>query len=260
MKIRRLGWAGVEVSAQGQSLIIDHAYDSSPLLKQFWPLEPVAAEPAMAALVTHLHEDHTDVDLIEGAVGPGGFMLRPAPFDGTDAENVFTLGAEAAIAASKLEVREVSEWESTEVGPFTVTATPAIDGLGDPQLNWVVEADGVRMFHGGDTMFHGFWWLIAGRLGPIDVAALPINGAVVNLPHLQPQSTQPACMGPRDAVQAAVSLGAGTLVPIHYGVVWPGMYDEDDQPLVHVRQLAGKAGQHVVALDPGQSLDVPASR
>lgn len=263
MKIRRLSWAGLEVTASGGgSLVIDHAHDSSPLLKEFWPGEPVAPDhvPALAALVTHLHEDHTDVAAVSATVSPGGLVLRPAPFAGTDAENVFTVDAEAALANSDLDVRVVAEWETVQVGPFTVTAVPAIDGLGDPQLNWVVEADGQRVLHGGDTLFHGYWWLIAGRLGPIDVAALPINGAVVDLPHLQPRSTQAACMGPSDAVQAAVSLGATTLVPIHYGVVWPGMYDEDDQPVAHAQEAAQQVGQHLVVLEPGQSLEVAAGR
>lgn len=264
MKIRRLGWAGLEMTAaNGESLVVDHAHGSSPLLRNFWTGgEPVAPQgtPALAALVTHLHEDHTDIGAVEAAVGPAGVILRPAPAVGSDAENVFTLEAEAALAASSLNARVMAEWQTTEVGPFVVTAVPAIDGLGDPQLNWVVEADGHRVFHGGDTMFHGYWWLIAGRLGPIDVAALPINGAVVDLPHLQPQSTQAACMGPGDAVQAAVCLSAKTLVPIHYGVVWPGMYDEDDEPINHVTQLAKEVGQRVVVLDPGQSLDVAGGR
>lgn len=261
MEIRRLGWAGLEISAQGESLVVDHAHDSSPLLQNFWPGQPVAPAriPALAALVTHLHEDHTDVPAIEAAVDGDGLLLRPAPAVGTDAENVFTADAETAVAASRLRPRVMREWEVMQVGPFTVTAVPAIDGLGDPQLNWVVEADGQRVLHGGDTLFHGWWWLIAGRTGPIDVAALPVNGAVVNLPHLQPRSTQAACMGPSDAVQAAVSLAAGTLVPIHYGVVWPGMYDEDDQPIAHVRQLAERAGQHVAVLEPGDTLDVGAA-
>lgn len=263
MKIRRLGWAGLEISAQGESLVVDHAHDSSPLLQTFWqggaPVPPTTTN-ALAALVTHLHEDHTDVGAIEATVDAGGLVLRPAPAVGTDEENVFTVAAEAALEASRLNPRVVQEWEVTEVGPFTVTAVPAIDGLGDPQLSWVVEADGQRVFHGGDALFHGYWWLIAGRLGPIDVAALPINGAVVDLPHLQPQSTQAACMGPSDAVQAAVSLAAKTLVPIHYGVVWPGMYDEDDQPIAHVRQVAEEAGQRVVVLEPGETLDVAAVR
>lgn len=263
MKIRRLGWDGLEVTARGgESLVIDYVHDSSAFLRDNWkagsPVRPQQA-PALAALVTHLHEDHTDVAAIESAVGPDGVVLRPAPFPGSQAENVFTLKQEGELAASRLDVRTVEEWDRNELGPFTVTSVPAIDGLGDPQVNWVVAADGFRLFHGGDTMFHGYWWLISGRLGPFDVAALPVNGALVDVPHLQPRSTLPACMGPRDAVQAAGSLRAAVLLPLHYGVDGVTVvYVEDDDPIAHVQQLADEVGQRVVTLEPGQTLDLAA--
>lgn len=260
MRIRRLGWDGLEVTAGGESLVIDYVYDSSGFLRANWRgghAVRADGKQALAALVTHLHEDHTDVAAIQSAVGPEGLVLRPGAFEGSAAEVVFTAKQEADLAASRLDVRTASPWQQFEIGPFTVTAAPAIDGLGDPQVNWVVEADGVRLFHGGDTMFHGWWWLIAGRLGPIDVAALPINGAVVDVPHLQPVSTLIACMGPREAVQAAVSLQAKVLLPLHYGVVGETVvYIEDDAPLQHVRELADQHGQRVVSLEPGQTFDV----
>lgn len=262
MKIHRLGWSGLELISHEASIVLDHAHSSS-LLRQFWTggsPAPLLCTPALAALVTHMHDDHFDVRAIESAVGPSGTVLRPAPSVGSRAEAAFTVEQEADLAASSLEPRVVAEWESVELGPFTVTAVPAVDGLGDPQINWVVEADGVRIFHGGDTMFHGYWWSIARRLGPIDLAALPVNGAVVKVSHLQPPSGQPACLGPRDAVHAAAILQAKTLLPIHYGVVAPGLYEEDDQPLAHVQQLANEAGQRVVVLTPGQVLDVTGER
>ena len=259
MEIRRLGWAGFEVTAGGESLVIDSVRDTSPFLSEHLsegrPIPPLHT-PASGALVTHLHFDHTDVAAIEAAVGPDGVLLRPAPFVGSEAEAVFTADQEQALAASRLEIGVVSEWEQHELGPFTVTAVPAVDGLGDPQVSWVVEADGARVFHGGDTLFHGSWWLIAGRLGPIDVAALPINAAVVNAPHLQPQSMLPAAMGPREAAQAAAILQASTVLPMHYGASIPGIYTEDEHPIAHVRELAERAGLRVVALDPGETLDV----
>jgi L-ascorbate metabolism protein UlaG (beta-lactamase superfamily) len=259
MELRRLGWSGFEVTAQGESLVIDCVGDSSAFLSDHLSVgRPVAPlrTPALAALVTHLHFDHTDVPAIESAVGPEGLVLRPPPFAGSEAEAVFTAEQEAGLAAGRLDVRVVSEWERHEIGPFTVTAVPAVDGLGDPQVGWAVEADGARLFHGGDTLFHGSWWLIAGRLGPFDVAALPINAAVVDAPHLQPPSALAAAMGAREAVQAAAILRAGVLVPIHYGASIPGVYVEDDHAVAHVAELGEGAGQRVVVLEPGATLDV----
>jgi L-ascorbate metabolism protein UlaG (beta-lactamase superfamily) len=261
MHIRRLGWAGIEVLAQGQSLVVDYVKESAPLLTRALPagsLVPMLHTPAVAALVTHLHADHTDVAAIESAVGASGVVLRPSPFVGSPAEAVWTAQQERDLDASSLDVRVVSEWDRVQLGPFTITAVPAVDGLGDPQVNWVIEADGVRIFHGGDTMFHGYWWLIAGRLGPISVAALPINGAVVDFPHQQPPSTLPAAMTPDQAVRATAILRAKALLPIHFGVDEPPMYAEDE-PLILVHAVADKAALRVVDLNPGQTLEVSAA-
>ena len=58
---------------------------------------------------------------------------------------------------------------------------------------------------------------MAQRHGPFDVVFAPINGAVVDFPHLQPPSPLAAAMEPEQAAVAAASLGAGTLIPMHYG-------------------------------------------
>ena len=167
MEIRRLGWAGLELTAQGSHLVVDYIREF-PLLTATQPHTAFVSptHPALAALVTHLHEDHTDVVAIESAVGPGGLVLRPEPFSAVAEESAFTEAAEADLAASELDVRIADQWQRIELPPFVITAVPAVDGLGDPQLNWVIEADGQRIFHGGDTLFHGYWWLIARRAAP----------------------------------------------------------------------------------------------
>ncbi len=115
-------------------------------------------------------------------------------------------------------VREaVAPWERREAGPFSITALPAVDGLGDSQVAWLVEAGGRRVLHLGDTMFHSYWWRIARRHGPFDLVLAPINGSVVTPPHLQPPSPLAATMEPEHAAVACTLLGAAAVVPIHYG-------------------------------------------
>lgn len=261
MQIRLLGWAGMELSAQGSSLVVDFVRDF-PLLTATQPassfVEP--EQPAVAALVTHLHEDHTDVTAIESAVGPEGVVLRPEPFAATVEEAAFTEGSEAALTASSLQVRVVRNWERIELPPFTITAIPAVDGLGDPQLNWVIEADGQRVFHGGDTMFHGYWWLVARRVGSIDLAVLPINGAVVDDPRLQPPSSLPAVLTPEQAAQAAEILRAKAVVPIHFGVHQPPLYVEQADAVDRLVEATAQLGLRVLTLDPGASVEVAQAR
>ena len=255
VKIRRLGWAGVEITAQdGPSLVVDYIQDTWLLPADENPAEFAApAHTATAALVTHLHDDHTDTAAIQSAVGPHGLVLRPAPSIAHAGETPLVESAEADLAASSLNVRTVVEWERIALPPFTITAVPAVDGLGDPQVNWVIEADGQRIFHGGDTMFHGYWWLITRRTGPVDVAILPINGPIINDPQLDPPSPLPTVLTPEQAAQAAVLLRAKTVIPMHFGAHLPPTYVEQQDALDRLMDAAGKVGLDVIALAAGVS-------
>jgi L-ascorbate metabolism protein UlaG (beta-lactamase superfamily) len=261
MLIRRLGWAGIELTVGGSSLVIDYITDFALLTAS----QPTGAyvpvrQHALAALVTHLHEDHTDVAAIESAVGLNGLVLRPPPMPGIAGGTPFTEPAEARLASTSLAVREVTEWEGTDIAPFVVTPVPAVDGLGDPQVNWVVQAGGQRIFHGGDTIFHGYWWLIANRLGPVDVAVMPINGAIVQAPHLRPPSSVPAVMTPEQAVEAAVILGATTLVPIHFGVHQPPGYVEQPDLIGRLRAASRHRLLTIAALAVGDEIAIAPGR
>ncbi|WP_030892972.1 MBL fold metallo-hydrolase [Streptomyces sp. NRRL F-5053] len=258
MRVRRLGWAGVEVEADGRRLVIDLVQDLTPLFTG-WKLGTGLTSPsgkADAALVTHLHRDHTDASALADALTPGAPVLRPAPGHGDDADNVLTLPVERELTRHQLATEIVDVWESRELGPFRATAVPAVDGLGDPQVNWVVEADGQRILHGGDTMFHGSWWLIARRFSPFDAVFLPTNGAVVDAPHLQPPSPLPAALDPWQAAAAAEILDARYAVPVHYEPEQPDKipgYAEVPDP---EKEFRTHAGQRARILPVGTWLDL----
>jgi L-ascorbate metabolism protein UlaG (beta-lactamase superfamily) len=254
MKIRRLGWAGIEIeSASGQTAVIDLIEDLGSV-KQYVgdshePLPP--AQPgALVALLTHLHDDHADAAAIGRALAPDGAVLRPAAATGEFLEIAAVRSNEEAFAGA----RTVDPWESVTVGDFTATAVPAVDGFGDPQVSWIVEADGIRVFHGGDTLFHGYWWRIAMRHGPIDVAFLPCNAPVCDFPHRQPASPLGAVMDPVQAATAAQLLQSRLAVPIHYGAIHaPPVYDALDDAGAAFERAATTAVQVV---GPGEEVDL----
>ncbi|GAB3479102.1 MBL fold metallo-hydrolase [Amycolatopsis cihanbeyliensis] len=261
MRIRRLGWSGLEIEAGDETAVVDLIEDTTPLLSvrdlegQF----PPVSRPGNArlALVTHLHADHADPAAIAAAVRADATVLRPPPARGGEEEVVWTARAESGFTEQRLTSRVVGDWERHRSGPFEVTAVPAVDGLGDPQVNWVIEAEGTRIFHGGDTMFHGMWWLIAARYGPFDAAFLPINGAVVDFPHLQPPSPLAAAMDPRQAAVAARILGAHRAVPIHYRALhMPPRYVEVDDPEETFQRHTAELGVTSVILPPGEWLEL----
>lgn len=262
MRIRRLGWAGIQVEADGATAVIDLLEEIGPLERFIGPARgplpaPDSADGVQLALVTHLHSDHADAPAIARALAADGVLLRPAPATGERLEVAAGAVAEAGIRELGIPSRVVEPWETVEVGPFEVTAVPSADGFGDPQVGWIVAADGRRIAHFGDTIFHGWWWLAKMRLGPIDVAFLPVNGPIVSLPNRQPASPLPAAMDPRQAAAAAALLEAGEAVPIHYDTLHNApLYVQVDDPAGSFVSACGELGVRVRVAAPGEWMEV----
>jgi L-ascorbate metabolism protein UlaG (beta-lactamase superfamily) len=214
------------MESEGLSLVVDPLADPAPVFAPFGDrareailpnVVPAAGEGrAVAGLVTHLHRDHADAGALAQALAGGAAVYEPAPPGGSSTENLALAQAEAELKLAGLERQALAAWEQRTIGPFTITALPAVDGLGDPQLSWLVEAGGRRVLHLGDTVFHGYWWRMAQRHGPFDVVFVPINGAVVRFGHLRPASPIGAALDPEQAALAGELLGARTVVPMHY--------------------------------------------
>ncbi|WP_249926124.1 MBL fold metallo-hydrolase [Streptomyces aureocirculatus] len=119
MRVRRLGWAGVEIEAGGERLVIDYVRDLSPLFTGWKPGQWLAAPSGKvtAALVTHLHRDHTDAPALADVLTPGAPVLRPAPGHGDDVDNMTTLLAESELAQHQLAVEVVDAWSTRDAGP-----------------------------------------------------------------------------------------------------------------------------------------------
>jgi L-ascorbate metabolism protein UlaG (beta-lactamase superfamily) len=255
MKITRLGWAGLQLDAAGETAIVDLLQSIGPAEKYMGQARtalPGPSRPARLALVTHLHFDHTDPEAIAAALTPDGVLLRPARAEGTFLETAAVQPAEDRLAELGIPQRVVAPWETVEAGPFTVTAIPAVDGFGDPQVGWVIEAEGTRVLHHGDTLFHGSWWHARMRLGDFDVAFLPVNGPRVSFPHRQPASTREAVMGPAEAAAAAAILQAGVTIPIHYDALEvPPIYVQTEDPAGTFVREAAALGVEARIVEPG---------
>ena len=226
LRIRSLGWAGFQLGAGDETLLIDPLSDAGAVFRALGeeadpivPPEVIAPDrpTATAGLVTHLHRDHADAGALAAGLAPGAPVLEPVAGGGEGLEELGLAQAEHELDAAGLERQRLADWDTTTIGPFTVTALPAVDGTGDPQVSWLVEADGARVLHLGDTMFHGYWWRIALRAGPIDAALVPINGAVLDFPHRQPPSRLPGVMDAEQAAEAVRLLQAPVAIPMHYG-------------------------------------------
>ena len=209
MKITRLSWAGLMLESATTTIYIDplqNVANMVPFLGE--PKFPVIFVPLPKtgkanALITHIHQDHFDIPLLEKLVGETGNLWGPNP--------VFEIATEKGFKAA-----EVKLYETFAVGDFQVTAVPAVDWIGDEQVSYVISDGKDTIFHGGDTNWHGYWWTIAKQFGPFKATFLPVNGVVGAVPGIEPVSEMFGTMTPMQAVTATRILGAKMLVPMHY--------------------------------------------
>src|SRR5687768_14639496 len=95
MNLTWLGWAGVELEADGATVVIDAIEDAGAV---FAPLGdraagmtlpevvPANAGMAVVGLVSHLHRDHADAGALARALASGAPVLGPPPIGGEGLE------------------------------------------------------------------------------------------------------------------------------------------------------------------------------
>jgi L-ascorbate metabolism protein UlaG (beta-lactamase superfamily) len=168
------------------------------------PVTPADHADVDVVVLSHLHHDHCDLrslallgrDVrIVAPDGAGGFLRRRG------FRRVVTLQA----------------GESHQVGPVTVTATPAVhDGRREPfgpraaAVGYLIGTGRTAVYFAGDTD------LFAGMrdLSPdLDLALIPVWGWGPNL--------GPGHLDPRRAAEAVALLRPRRAVPIHWGTLFP---------------------------------------
>jgi L-ascorbate metabolism protein UlaG (beta-lactamase superfamily) len=196
-----------------------------------------------AVLLSHNHYDHMDL--------PSLRRIR----ERWNPPIVTGLGNGAYLAAKGLRnVIELDWWERTEPLPgLGIVYVPAQHWSrrrpwDTNRMLWgghVVEAGGARVYFAGDTGFPGHFAEIARRLGPSDIALLPI-GAYEPRWFMAPQH-----MNPDEAARAHHALGARLSVAMHFATF--ALTDEAiDAPAA---ALAAALQEHGIAR---QSFRVPA--
>lgn len=201
-----------------------------------------------AVVVSHDHYDHLDLDTVTR-------LAREH-----DPTFVVPLGLKSWFAGAGIaKVVELDWWQSARVGTLTITCTPAQHSSGrsvtltDQNLrlwsSWVVAAEHRRFYFAGDTGYFPGFAEIGRRLGPFDVAALPIGGYSDYPQH------HPNHVSPEESVRAFQDLGARRLVPMHWGTFELNRepYGEPPARLLREAQRRGVADD-VAVLRPGQTI------
>jgi len=202
--------------------------------------------PIHAVVISHDHYDHLDVDTV-------------TRLDRTFHPRFFVpLGLKTWMGDLGItNVVELDWWESREFRGLTFTCTPAQHSSGrtlrDQNLrlwsSWVVTGGGKRFFFAGDTGYTKSLAEIGKRLGPFDLAAIPIGG------YSAWDKRHPNHVNPEEALQLFEDVGGHLLVPIHFGT-----FDMNREPFAEPPSRLMKAAladgleEEIALLAPGQSL------
>lgn len=198
--------------------------------------------PIDAVLVSHNHYDHLDLPTLRDLAGKGAALA------------VTTLGNRALLRETGIPaVEELDWWQSYRLSPrVTVTLVPAQHFSArtfwdrDKTLwgGFVISGPSGNVYFAGDTGYGPHFREIARRFSPIRVAILPIA------PFRPRTSAEPPVvyrsivhMGPTEAVQAHLDLGAQVSIAAHFRVFQLGPDGYDDA----VNELAATMKTHEIA-------------
>ena len=183
--------------------------------------------PVDVVLLTHAHFDHFHKPSLRRLPRP---KIAVTPWGMS--ELAYGLGFERII--------ELEWWESFSRGNWKVTLTPCKHWgarvLHDEHRGYggfVLEHEGRRIFHAGDSGYFEGFQTIGERLKP-EIALMPIGA-------YQPEAFRNVHMGPDEAVEAFYDLGARWLVPMHYGTFKLSFEHMDDPPR-WLREIAQREG------------------
>ena len=213
-----LGQAGFALRTSDRTVLIDPFLTLNPD-RLFPPPFPAGeARGIDLVLCTHEHIDHLDRSALPAIAeaSPDARFVVPTP--------IVSVVTGFGIAASR--VTGMQPGERIEVAGIAVSAVPAMHGItmadaysfgrgesgGEYRfLGFVLEANGVVLYHAGDTILYDG---MVDQLRPfhIDVALLPINGR-------SPERESREVVGnldEREAAHLAAAIGAHGVIPMHY--------------------------------------------
>ena len=205
------------------------------------PLHGEDISNAQLVLASHKHSDHLDPGTMSAlfAASPDAHLLLPAAI----VEYAVSLGL------SRDRLLPTRGNETFTFGALTVhtipSAHPGLDYTehdGYPFLGFIFEADGLKLYHSGDTLAYEGLAETLKRFQP-DIVFLPINGTDERRNRLQ----VPPNMSMQDAVGLAKAVNARLLIPNHYD-----MFTFNTADVQEFEELAQREQQPYAVLQAGE--------
>lgn len=143
--------------------------------------------------------------------------------------------------------QELDWWDKAVYGGVTFTCTPAQHFSGRSLFSknetlwcgWAAHSPAGSFFFGGDTGYFEGFKDIGRRLGPFDIAMLPIGA------YLPEWMMSPVHIGPDQAVNISRELNASILMPIHWGTFELA----DDPPMLPPTELIDYVVKEELAIE-----------
>ena len=177
-----IGHAAFLVQLAGANVLIDPQFSERASPVQFagprrivpLPVDVPELPRIDVVLISHNHYDHLDADSVKRlAAAATGSPLFLVP-----------LGLKAWFEAKGIErVEEYDWWEAREVGALRFTLVPVqhwskrtlTDANRSLWGGWVIEGGGLKLVHTGDLGYSKDMADVGERLGPFDLALIPIG-------------------------------------------------------------------------------------
>ncbi|MEM9603143.1 MAG: MBL fold metallo-hydrolase [Pseudomonadota bacterium] len=162
------------------------------------------------------------------------------------------------------DVVELDWWQAADVGDWTVTAVPVKHWTSRTPFDrntvlwagWALQTDGFSFAHIGDSGYSADFKAIGDRLGPFDLAAVPIGA------YLPRWFMQAAHMNPEEAVKVHRDLRAARSVAMHWGtfVLTDEPVEDPPRQLALALREAGVDPDAFLVLQHGETLPLAGGR
>jgi L-ascorbate metabolism protein UlaG (beta-lactamase superfamily) len=158
-------------------------------------------------------------------------------------------------------IEEIDWWQTAGAAPLPVTLTPAQHFSSRTMFDrnralwggFLIEAAGRRILFAGDSGYGPHFRETAARLGPIDLALLPIGA-------YEPRwFMKDIHMNPAEAVQAHVDLTARQSIAMHFGTfqLTPEAIDAPVRELANALRASGVPPAQFRTVDVAESVRLP---
>jgi L-ascorbate metabolism protein UlaG (beta-lactamase superfamily) len=213
-----LGQAGFLLRGAGATVLVDAFLSNVDNRRIPPPLDPTTLSDVDLVLCTHEHWDHLDGPTVAAVAkaSPDARVVVPAPVAdqavsaGVPAERVVGAVAHEPLTGLAVPVMPIPACHGVDVSDAYNFGHDLSGGV-VRYLGYVLDFQGVRVYHAGDTI----WWLGQERvlrdLG-VHVALLPINGRDLT----READNIVGNMDHREAALMAAAAGVELLVPMHW--------------------------------------------